>query len=173
MFLRRKVKKLDEDVTRSFKNVRRDIEFLIDGFDSAHERADSAHRIAESTEEEIATNGVVRDIRDLQKRVAFLEDENQKLKTNGVATAINKLNNEVFKTRKDAKVKIYSSPTLAWLSSYYFGDEAPKKTEEATLAGKVDAIIAHLGLDVTVKPEEKTEAKVIAKKVTTKKKGKK
>ena len=170
MFLRREVKKLDEDVTQSFKNVRRDIEFLIDGFDSAHERADSAHRIAESIEEEIATNGVVRDIRDLQKRVAFLEDENQKLKTNGVATAIEELNNEVFKTRKEKKdnTRTYLPPYL-----FYIGSAAPKKTEEATLAGKVDAIIAHLGLDVKVKPEEKTEAKVIAKKVTTKKKGKK
>ena len=170
MFLRRKVKKLDEEVTQSFKNVGRDIDFLIDGFDSAHERADSAHRIAESIEEEIATNGVVRDIRDLQKRVAFLEDENQKLKTNGVATAINKLNEEVFKTRKEKTTNAFS--VANYIKLYMTGGSVQPK-EEATLAGKVDAIIEHLGLDVTVKPEDVSEAKVVAKRKVTKKKGKK
>ena len=45
--------------------------------------------------------------------------------------------------------------------------------EEATLATKVDAIIEHLGIEVSVEPEKvvKTPAKIVAKKVkkTTKK----
>ena len=172
MFLRRKVKALDEDITQSFKNVKRDIDNIIDAVNQSHRRADDAHQLATSIGEEIATNGVVRDIRTIQREFKALQEDyyrfRQELDSNGVATAINKLNAEVFKSRKEKRIK--TSDMFSRLHLYMMGESVPAE-EEATLAGKVDAIIAHLGLDVTVKPEEKTEAKVVAKKVTTKKKG--
>ena len=111
-----------------------------------------------------------RRVKELERELKALQDEyhrfRQDIDGNGVATAINKLRTEVFGKRKATKNN--DSHIAFW--SAYFGEKVQPE-EEATLAGKVDAIIAHLGLDVTVKPEEKTEAKVVAKKVTTKKKG--
>lgn len=45
--------------------------------------------------------------------------------------------------------------------------------QEPSLAAKVDAIIAHLGIEVSVEPEKvvKTPAKIVAKKVKAPKKG--
>ena len=166
MFLRRRVKELEEAnemCNKDFDHVYADMANVARDLREVRSRFNKLRY-------ELATNGVISDIRNLQKRVAYLEDENRKLKTNGVATAINKLNDEVFKTRKDKKDGIY---TYSFLHSLIMNGESTEKEEEATLAGKVDAIIAYLGLDVTVKPEEVSEAKVIAKKVTTKKKGKK
>lgn len=131
----------------------------------------------EELEEEIATNGVVRDLRKLEKSVAavqeglagyreYTEEQFDKLQSNGVATAINRLNKEVFKAEKEDTGNI-----LSWSLYRELGIEAPKSP---TLAGKVDAIVEHLGLDLKVKPEEVTPSKVIAKKKTvSKKKGNK
>ena len=97
------------------------------------------------------------DIFILRERVDRVEKELDKIQTNGVATAINKLNKEVFEKTK---------PT----SDYYkliwgkmWGETTP---QEATLSAKVDAIIDHLKLEIKVEPERVTQTptKVSAKK---------
>lgn len=103
------------------------------------------------------------DIFILRERVARVERDVERIQTNGVATAINKLNQEVFeKTKK-------TNSTFGLMSSYLAGETFPR---EATLAAKVDAIIDYLGLEVNVEPErvETLPAKVKAKKT---KKGRK
>ena len=129
---------------------------------------------------ELASNGVVRDLRKAEKRIAALESELERiseyvseeftrLENNGVATSINKLNAEVFNDKKEVETPFKGARSFAHM---LLGDyDVTEVSEEATLAGKVDAIIEHLGLDVTVKPQEIKEAKVTAKKVSTKKKG--
>lgn len=128
--------------------------------------------------EELATNGVVsrlsalrREFNELRKHTSSLIMEHDRqlseLSHNGVATAINKLNAEVFGKKKDVKDGgIYAVSLLRTA----LGEEY-QQPQEATLAGKVDAIIEHLGLDLTVKPGEQIPAKVVAKRKVTKKKG--
>lgn len=105
--------------------------------------------------EELATNGVVRDLRKLEREFAeFAEFKKH-------ATAINKLNSEVFADKKASKYSLLEA--LAGV----------EQSQDVTLAGKVDAIIAHLGIDVSVKPKEVTPVQVVTTKVKTpaKKKG--
>lgn len=119
----------------------------------------------------------------LRERTSSLIAEHDRqlraLKTNGVATAINKLNAEVFKKSKEKKIE--DGWSMSRLLMQYSGGDY-KTESEATLAGKVDAIIAHLGLDVEVQPEQVKKSQVVARKLTsdktsakkvTKKKGKK
>lgn len=169
---------LQDTLDQDFSNVKVDIDAIhgrIDQWALQHQGLSNEVR---DLIKEIATNGVIRDIRKLQKDVAALVRENENHHTafqnfkyelghNGVATAINELRAEVFKTRKEKKEGIFSNRLIASM----FGGEVPAPVEEPTLAGKVDAIIEHLGLDVTVKPEEVKPAKAVAKKVTAKKKG--
>lgn len=98
------------------------------------------------------------DIFILRERVAHVEKELDQIQTNGVATAINKLNQEVFK-----KTKKKTNSTFSLMSSYFAGETLPK---EPTLAAKVDAIIDYLGLEINVEPErvETLPAKVKANK---------
>ena len=166
MFLRRRIKELEEankmcdkgfnDVHADMSNVIRDLQEMYSQFTELRD--------------ELATNGVVRDIRQVKRELKALQDDyyqfRQELDSNGVATAINKLRTEVFGKRKAKK----NNSLTAMMMSVYSG-EPVQPEEEATLAGKVDAIIEHLGLDVTVKPEEVSEAKVVAKRKVTKKKG--
>lgn len=119
---------------------------------------------------EIATNGVVRDLKEAHRTIKQLLSDNDalharfaELEQNGVATAINKLNKEVFGERKN------SGSNLERVLLHMNGVE---QSQEATLAGKVDAIIEHLGIDVTVEPEKTTPAKIVTKKVKSQKKGK-
>ena len=101
-----------------------------------------------------------------KKEFYELRDE---IASNGVATSINKLNAEVFNDKKEVETPFKGARSFAHM---LLGDyDVTEVSEEATLAGKVDAIIEHLGLDVTVKPQEIKEAKVTAKTVSTKKKG--
>lgn len=91
------------------------------------------------------------------KRILELEAENEKLKANGVA--INKLNKEVFEDTKEedlSGLNLVASKMMGW-------DTA----KEPTLKSKVDAIIDHLKLNVSV---EAKEEKVKAKKRATKRK---
>ena len=81
----------------------------------------------------------------LAERITSLEDRLDKLDTNGVATAVNKLNQEVFK-----KVKETNSRFGFWYN-YFSSEPIPK---EATLAAKVDAIVEHLGLKFNVEAEK-------------------
>ena len=91
----------------------------------------------------------LREIRELRSELA----------RNGVATAINKLNAEVFNTTKK-KVGIFWSHLYEELSSV------------PTLAGKVDAIIEYLGIDLSVSGKQVIKPNVVAsKKKVTKKKG--
>lgn len=92
----------------------------------------------------------------LAERITSLEDRLDKLDTNGVATSINKLNQEVFKKVKE------TNRMFDFASCYLTGEPMPK---EVTLAAKVDAIVEHLGLKFNVEAE-----KVSVKKI---KKGKK
>lgn len=119
--------------------------------------------------------GVVKKLRaefeELRGHTAVMITEHDRqlreLETNGVATAINRLNEEVFGKSK----KTGSGLERAILS---MNGISPR--EEATLAAKVDAIIEHLGIEVNVEPEKvvKTPAKIVAKKVKkTTKKGRK
>lgn len=84
----------------------------------------------------------------LRKEFYELRDE---IATNGVATSINKLNAEVFDEKTD-------------------GDTSAQKV---TLRGKLDAVIEHLSIDVSVKPREVIESKTVTKKVKQTKRGKK
>ena len=108
--------------------------------------------------DEIATNGVVRDIKRHDTEIEEINARFSELENNGVATAINKLNKEVFNTRKDKE----RSFLTAW--AHIIGEDVP---QEATIAGKVEAIIEHLGIDVTVKPQEVITAKVEARKLSS------
>lgn len=152
--LRNKVKAIETDITNSFNNVSIDIDWLLD-------EVDGLKKHIEALEDELATNGVVRDIRKLQKEVPELQEQLDNLHTNGLATAINALNDEVFKTEKKESDKMLTA--MFRYHGYVYGSTAI--TSQPTLAGKVDAIIEHLGLDVSVKPKEVTESKVVAKKV--------
>lgn len=97
------------------------------------------------------------DIFILRERVDRVEKELDKIQTNGVATAINKLNKEVFEKTKPTG-DYYK---LIW--GKMWGETIPR---EATLSAKVDAIIDHLKLEIKVEPERVTQtpAKVSAKK---------
>lgn len=97
------------------------------------------------------------DIFILRERVNRVEKELDKIQTNGVATAINKLNKEVFGKTKPTG-DYYK---LIW--GKMWGETIP---QEATLSAKVDAIIDHLKLEIKVEPERVTQtpAKVSAKK---------
>jgi hypothetical protein len=97
------------------------------------------------------------DIFILRERVDRVEKELDKIQTNGVATAINKLNKEVFEKTKPTG-DYYE---LIW--GKMWGETIP---QEATLSAKVDAIIDHLKLEIKVEPERVTQApaKVSAKK---------
>jgi len=93
------------------------------------------------------------------KRIIELEAENERLKTNEVITAINKLSKEVFKDTKEedlSDINLAASKTMGW-----------DTIKEPTLKSKVDAIIDHLKLDISV---EAKEEKVKAKKKVTKRK---
>ena len=84
------------------------------------------------------------------------------LSRNGVVTAINKLNKEVFEDRKDEE------DFAARAFAIYGGD----KLEEVTLRGQVKAIAKKLNLDFEITDKEVKESEVVAKTVkTTKKKG--
>lgn len=126
--------------------------------------------------DEIATNGVVRDLRKLEKenkqlRESYVNLEEHVLRrleeiaNNGVATAVNKLNKEVFSDKKEVPSLFGSSALIsAMMGKEVEPDYAP------TLAGQVKAIVDHLGLDFTVAPKEVKEAKVVAKKKSAPKK---
>lgn len=132
-------KQLKAELNSSFDSVARDMDFVFSRLDGLGREVDALRSA-------------------LQGHKGFVDEKFEELETNGVATAINKLNKEVFENRKG------SASHIIWaMSGLELG-------EEATLAGKVNAIIDHLGIDVSVKPSEK--AKVVASKVT-KKKGKK
>ena len=103
------------------------------------------------------TKKIKNDIFILRERVDRVEKELDKIQTNGVATAINKLNKEVFEKTKPTG-DYYK---LIW--GKMWGETIP---QEATLSAKVDAIIDHLKLEIKVEPERVTQtpAKVSAKK---------
>ena len=81
----------------------------------------------------------------LREWVARVEKGLDQIQTNGVATSIDKLNQEVFKKVKE------TNSTFSLASRYLTGEPAPK---EATLASKVDAIVEHLGLEFNVEAEK-------------------
>lgn len=157
-----------DDTTESFENVSKDVKWLSG-------RIDNWARQFKELRDELATNGVVRDLRKLQKEhkelvaaqmslLDLVETRFSQLETNGVATSINELNREVFGTQKDKKGGIFSASLLRAVGA----EDAIAR--EATLAGKVDAIIEHLGLDLTIQPATSTPSKVVAKKKPTAKK---
>lgn len=104
-----------------------------------------------------------KNIKILRERIAHVEEELDQIHTNGVATAINKLNQEVLQKTKP------TGDRYKMIMSNLFEEEFP---QEATLSAKVDAIIDHLGLEIKVEPErvETLPAKVKVKKI---KKGRK
>lgn len=170
MRLKTKFENFAETTKRDFRNVGRDMTKVFEAIHSL--------RITQSDfielRQELATNGVVRDLRKAQKQLAtqearyqelenFVMDKFARLETNGVATSINKLNAEVFGERKEVERSATERVMLA-MSGY--------DTEEdttPTLRGVVNAVLDHLKLDVEVQPEKKTPAKVVAKKVKEKK----
>lgn len=172
------IKEVVEDANKGF-------DVISDDFKKVSSRIDEWGRLhgllagdVRELKEELATNGVVsrlaalrREFNELRKHTSTLITEHDRqlseLSRNGVATAINKLNTEVFGKKKDVKDGgVYAVSLLRTA----LGEEY-KQPQEATLAGKVDAIIEHLGLDLTVKPAEQVPAKVVAKRKVTKKKG--
>lgn len=142
-------------------------------YDELLDNVDSLSTDFYSLRDEIATNGVVRDLRKLEKNhaelernylrlVDFVNDRFNELDRNGMATAVNKLNKEVFVERKNVTQG-------SWDLSVLFGGDAV--IQEPTLAGKVNAIIEHLGIDVSVQPKEVkvTDAKVVVSKLASSK----
>ena len=124
----------------------------------------------------LALNG----IQELHKRIDGVEkahNENfRALENNGVATAINSLNDQVLKDR----VKVDEGDLFghfpifgryASLFGGYAGNTEESAQFEPTLKGKVDAIVEHLGLDFNITETKTQPSKVVAKKVQTKKKG--
>lgn len=172
-FKRNKAPKLPNKVTRAEYNDL--VEFLNMVIIKKHN--DLSYDFYE-LRDELATNGVVRDLRKAEKEIEklrgvikdvnqFVVDKFNELHTNGVATAIDKLNEEVFSNKKAHRGEGWDYRSL---SAMLRGAPTP---QDPTLAGKVDAIIAHLGIDVSVKPQEVTPAQVVATKVKApaKKKG--
>lgn len=169
-----------KDTQTSLENVAKDIGYLLTRDTETNQRIDLWARKFQTLsrdfyllQEELATNGVVRDLRKLEKSHAELvrhtsvlitdhDEQLQSLKVNGVATAINRLQREVLTDKQEEQS---NGLTRAFLAAAGAQPEL-----EPTLKGKVDAIIAHLGLDIHVQPEEVTKAKVVAKKVAAPKK---
>lgn len=172
MIFKSKVSRLRKEVRGAFGDVGKDVDMIIENHNSL------AEEFAE-LRDELATNGVIRDIRQLQKENktlrdaleglrGFVQSKFDQLERNGVATAVNKLNDEVFKKEKEGE----SIFRYTFLDSVW-GDGGFTEVRP-TLAGKVDAILEHLKLDVEIKPEEVTKAKPVAKKKPApKKKGRK
>jgi len=172
MSTKKKLQQLDEDLDSSFSNVKLDINNL-------HGRIDRWSTQFGEMRNELATNGVVGNLHRLMKSYDNLERQvaaefdaiNKKfadLESNGVVTSINKLNTEVFKDTKESKKNLITN----FLDFYMNGDVT---TKDITLSGKVDAIIAHLGIDIEIQPEKTTAqtVKVTTKSVNKKKAGKK
>ena len=170
--LRTHFKKLVNDLNDNFRGIGEE-------FDGVHQRIDEFNQFKKEFYElrdEIATNGVVRDLVKLRKdheelrrnTTIVVQDFYRKFEDlghNGVATAINKLNAEVFGEKTDGGKSSFER------AMYTMADAEP--AEKVTLRGKLDAVIQHLGLDISVKPRHVEEAKIVAKKVKTAKKGKK
>jgi len=131
-----------------------------------HKRIDTVESDLGKMIDEIEDNGVVSDLRKLQRDFKELQGHAAStLMTH--ARRIETIQTELFKERK-AKERDHMTSFVRWFGTP-LGLEA--RLEEVTIAGKVDAIIAHLGLDVTVKPEHTEEAKIeVKKKPATKKK---
>ena len=171
----RLISKFKKQTKESFKGVASDIMQLAVMQDEIIERHNGLADDYARLKRHISNNGLwgaVNKLRaefeELRGHTAVMITEHDRqlceLKTNGVATAINRLNEEVFGKSK----KTGSGLERAILSM-----NGISPGEEATLAAKVDAIIEHLGIEVNVEPEKvvKTPAKIVAKKVkkTTKK----
>lgn len=174
-----KLDKLEELTKYNYNKL---VEELNQRFDDSDDEIDSVRsEVDEHTAEllpmikELSNNGVIRDLRKLEKdhkelakhtstMVLKHEEQLDEMETNGIATEINKLNKEVFTDKKESRYNIIGN-----LMAHISGDKHTE-TKEVTLAGKVDAIIKHLGIDVEVKPREVKESEVVVKKL---KKGKK
>ena len=179
MTLRTHLKKLVNDLNDNFRGIGEE-------FDGVHQRIDEFDQLRKEFYElrdEIATNGVVRELAKLRKDHDKLREDHQELRRNttvmvneffrkfedlehnGVATSINKLNAEVFDKKVDGDT------SSIYRAIYAMTDVEP--AQRVTLRGKLDAVIEHLGIDVSVKPREVIESKIVTKKVKTAKKGKK
>ena len=170
--LRTRIKKLVSDLNNNFRGIGEE-------FDGVHQRIDEFNQFKKEfyeLREEIATNGVVRDLVKLRKDHNKLRENTSiavrdfyrkldDINHNGVATSINKLNAEVFDKKTDGDTSAFHRVM------YAIADVEP--AQKVTLRGKLDAVIEHLGIDVSVKPREVIESKIVTKKVKTAKKGKK
>jgi hypothetical protein len=171
MLLRTKFKMLEDHVDFIEQGASRDILFLERNIKSIAKSYTDLASDYGRLKRHISNNGLWRAVKELKKRVDDLHTYQQNLaqilndmNTNGVATAINKLNREVFGKSKQSGSDIEQVLLRA---------NGVEPRQDPTLSAKVDAIIAHLGLDVTVEPETvtRTPAKVVAKKVKPVKKG--
>lgn len=171
MLLRTKFKRFQRETEDNFQGAAGDIIFL----DTEHRRLAKEHNklVADYSrlKNHISNNGLWGTVKQLVKRVEEMHmyqtnmaNRIQELDTNGVATAINKLNEQVFGQ------SVEKGSTIERVLLAMNGIDA---RQEPSLAAKVDAIIAHLGIEVSVEPEKvvKTPAKIVAKKVKTTKKG--
>ena len=168
-----KFEQLNQELQADFEAVAKDIGHVhqhVNALADAHsEMSDDFYELRD----ELATNGVIRDIRKLQKDVkamenglsglrGLVEDKLAELNTNGVMRTIKEVREQVFHKKKKREDGLEGLRSLMGVS---IGG-----SEDATLAGKVEAIIEHLGLDVSVQPG--TTSKVVASRAkTTKKKG--
>lgn len=172
MSTKKKIQELERDLEGSFNNVKIDIDKISNGLGELAQRHIRLERDQHELKEQLATNGVIRDIRQLQRAVENINNNFEELKNNGVATSINKLNEEVFHKKRDAIARD------GWdfggrLTMHMLGLSTANVPQEPTLAGKVDAIIEYLGIDLTVQPEKKTPTKIVATKPAPKKKASK
>jgi hypothetical protein len=104
-----------------------------------------------------------------QTRIFSLEEELDKLRTNGMATIVNKLQKEVLTDKKESEdTPLFAYPPAATIAALL--DIQPD--EEPTLKGKVEAICEFLGLDFNITEKKVEKSKVVAtKKKVNKKKG--
>lgn len=119
-----------------------------------------------------AADRAANQVEELKKHATVLFTEYERkfaeLESNGVATAINKLNEEVFKDRKETEMSDLFGH-FGHVGIFTRNSSAPEKQYEPTLSGKIDAVIEHLGLDLNITEKKVTPSKVVAKKVTKKK----
>ncbi len=141
------------DTTVSFSNVKRD-------FNDLHKTLGGLKKFVGG-----AYGKLVGKIRGIQAEYealhSYVDGRFKEIDNNGVATAINKLNAEVFKNEKEGQVLFNPYSFLRGVAS--------ESQQEPTLAGKVEAILEYLKLDVNVAPEQVKKAKPVAKKIATKK----
>lgn len=158
MLLKTRVSDIEEYLHehREYVNSKtRDTNLRIDNWGKQHT---SLKQRFDDMFDELATNGVIRDIRQLQSELKDLKSATSTLimkhdRQLGEVD-VNRVHEEVFMSSRERSKVVNIG-------------------EAVTLAGKVEAIMSHLGLEIGVEQEFTTPSKVVARTKEVTKKGKK